>query len=42
MKKLFSLIFILAAISVQAQNATAIFNKVVSTFKASGTVSASY
>lgn len=42
MKKLFSLIFILAALSVQAQNATAIFDKMVSTFKASGTVSASY
>lgn len=42
MKKLFSLIFILAALSVQAQNATTIFDKMVSTFKASGTVSASY
>ncbi len=42
MKKLFSLILIFAAISVQAQNATAVFDKMVAAFKAGGTISASY
>ncbi len=43
MKKFFFiLLLVVATWSAQAQNATAIFNKVVADYKASGTVSASY
>jgi outer membrane lipoprotein-sorting protein len=41
-KKLLSLIFLLVACSAQAQNATAVFDKMVAAFKAGGTISASY
>ena len=41
-KKLLSLIFLLVACSAQAQNATAVFDKMVAAFKAGGTMSASY
>ena len=41
-KKLLSLIFVLVACSAQAQNATAVFDKMVAAFKAGGTISASY
>ncbi|MBO4815079.1 MAG: outer-membrane lipoprotein carrier protein LolA [Muribaculaceae bacterium] len=41
-KKLLSLIFVLVACSAQAQNATAVFDKMVAAFKAGGTISANY